>query len=157
MSRSPNNKLSIANPARLVRWLGRGIGLLLILGGCLGLLLALLEVWNLYQSPERILPLAQAIEDASGIDRILLGKMAANSAAAQASGTTLILPYFLAWTLALFLLSVLGRIASHAISAGRSLLELKDAYPLKQQEPYTPEDQTDLPGDYRPSHRKAQR
>ena len=128
--------------------LGRFTGLFLVFCGVSGLLLALVKLWLLYQAPEGIMALTQAIDAAGGLDRSLLGE------ALQDGQRPMPVAYFLAWTLAIVLLATIGRVAYWAIRAGASLVAL--AAPAEPSVKATPVQSQvdDLPEDYQPSHRQ---
>jgi len=136
--------------------LARLAGLVLMLCGILALLWVMLEYWLLYQEPDRILPLAQAINATSRLDESLLGAAMANSGA-DGQGP-LVFSYFLAWTLAIVLLAMIGRVAYWAIRAGGGLVATGSrslgAQEHHRQRPA--QEPVELPEDYRPSHRLEQ-
>ncbi len=93
----------------------RLLGLVLLLAGLVAGIWVLLEALSLYRQPEGILPLVTAIEQGSGLDRLLAGN--GGTAAANVR-----LAYFPAWFIAVLLLLVIGQLAVTAVRAGAELL-----------------------------------
>ncbi len=128
--------------------------MLLLTFGIGALVLVLVELWLLYQDPSGILPLAQAIDAAGGLDGTLLNQAMDDSATGDARQPLPVANFF-AWILAIVLLATMGRIAYWAIRAGSGLVALpappRQRIPSKDSNP-KPEE---LPEDYRPSHRTA--
>ena len=91
------------------------LGLVLLFAGLVAGIWVLLEALSLYRQPEGILPLVAAIEQGSGLDRLLGGD--GGTAAANVR-----LAYFPAWFIAVLLLLVIGQLAVTAVRAGAELL-----------------------------------
>lgn len=140
-------------PGGRFRSLAQFVGLLLILFGGAALMLILLEIWQLYRNPDAILGLARALSEATGVDDTLLG----GSMSAPASGNQgkpLLLSYFLAWGLAVVLLSLAGRVAYLCLKGGGLLLSPYTRHRKPRSEGERDEEDEELPADYQPTHRK---
>ena len=95
------------------------------------------EAWDLYQKPQGIERIAQAIEKGSNLDKALSSTSSAANSAGDAAGTTrenaarrvkevndalgFRLSYFVAWVIAILLLMLVGRLAIAAIKTGGEL------------------------------------
>ncbi len=127
----------------------RLIGMMVLFVGLYVGLKVILEAWGLYQSPERIEPLAAAIERGSNIDQIFSatvrhisseisedvvmpsGEAQTDNPTAQsgnpvttpsmAPDKALRLSYFAAWLIAMMLFLIIGSLAMSAISTGGRL------------------------------------
>ncbi len=129
------------------RWARIG-GLILVLCGAALLLLAAGEVLRLYFYPDAVLPLARSIEQASAVDASLLGSAASDGADSERP-----LSYFLAWLLQVSLLPLIGKFGVWCTGAGGRLLRRTGPPPPAARAVAEPQDEPELPADYRPSHR----
>ena len=100
----------------------RGLGLVLLLSGLTTAVFIMMESWALYKYPERIAVIANAVETGSNIDKALLSNNSTNdSAPNSAEASNVRLSYFFAWLIAFFLILIIARIATSAISTGGKL------------------------------------
>lgn len=104
---------------RVLDVLTRLTGVVLLGAGLWVALGVIAEAWMLYEDPDRIARLAEAVARGSGVDALLAGPAA--EVAGQAA-TPLRLSYFLAWTIALLLLTLIGRLALAAVKTGGELV-----------------------------------
>jgi len=124
----------------VVEWTVRALGLALLLVGLVGGYRALGEFWGLYQEPDRIERVAQAVEEASHIDRSLAaavqgvlrdGDQDAAATAPAEEPPAIRISYYVAWVIVLLLLSMFANIALLAVRAGGylALHELRSRAP----------------------------
>jgi len=100
---------------RILALVVRGLGLVLLLAGLAAGIWVLLEALSLYRHPEGIMPLVAAVEQGSGLDKLL----ADNGGGGPGSFR---LAYFPAWFIAVLLLLVIAQLAVTAVRAGAELL-----------------------------------
>ncbi len=128
--------------------LQRIIAIVLLLVGALTLLLAILEVWRLYLDPTLINALTQELAKATGIDARLPGEQF----------QPMMVSYFLAWGLALILLSLAARMGFLCVKAGKLLLDKPERQATPANENTVDDtgkaEVEELPLDYQPSHRR---
>lgn len=111
----------------------RLLGLVMLLIGLFIGIKVIFEAWDLYKEPQNIERFADAIEHGSHLD-VMLAKFTAGSKAdtnesvtqqpaqqTEANTESLRVTYFLAWIIAIFLLMVVGGLASSAIRTGGQL------------------------------------
>jgi hypothetical protein len=80
------------------------------------------EAWSLYEQPQRIERLAEAVQQGSNLDGVFAGLGGAGEASPPGSGEAgLRLSYFAAWFIALLLMFVIGSLAMAAITTGGRL------------------------------------
>ena len=107
----------------------RLVGVALVLVGLWAGVKVVFEAWGLYQQPAAIDRLARVIDQASHVDSLLVSRPpAASEGGAKAGATTQQAPeepfrlsYFLAWTLAILLLLLIGKLATWTVRAGGDL------------------------------------
>ena len=108
----------------------RLVGVALVLVGLWAGVKVVFEAWGLYQQPAAIDRLARVLDHASHVDSLLVsrppaasegGGKAGASATQQAPEEPFRLSYFLAWTLAILLLLLIGKLATWTVRAGGEL------------------------------------
>ncbi len=136
--------------------LQRIIAIVLLLVGALTLLLAILEVWRLYLDPTLINALTQELAKATGIDARLPGALSPAGDGEQFQ--PMMVSYFLAWGLALILLSLAARMGFLCVKAGKLLLDKPERQATPANENTVDDtgkaEVEELPLDYQPSHRR---
>ena len=110
----------------------RSLGLIMLIIGLYIGIKVIFEAWKLYEEPQRIERLADAIDNGSHLDNAIssitssaldVKKPMDDSARAQVSNTddSLRVSYFLAWFLAVLLLLIISGLAMSAIKTGGQL------------------------------------
>ncbi len=109
----------------------RSLGLIMLIIGLYIGIKVIFEAWALYDEPQRIERLADAIDNGSHLDKALASitsnaidvKPSADPAHAQITKTndSLRVSYFLAWFLAVLLLLIISGLAMSAIKTGGQL------------------------------------
>jgi hypothetical protein len=104
-------------------------GVALVLVGLWAGVKVVFEAWGLYREPAAVDRLARVIDRASHVDALLAPRPAAGAEAQGKAGTPAAPApeeafrpsYFLAWTLAILLLLLVGKLASWTVRAGGEL------------------------------------
>ncbi len=109
----------------------RSLGLIMLIIGLYIGIKVIFEAWKLYEEPQRIERLADAIDNGSHLDNAISSitssaldvKPSDDSVRAQVSKTddSLRVSYFLAWFLAVLLLLIISGLAMSAIKTGGQL------------------------------------
>ncbi len=115
----------------LLSILVRSLGLIMLIIGLYIGIKVIFEAWKLYEEPQRIERLADAIDNGSHLDNAISSitssaldvKPSDDSVRAQVSKTddSLRVSYFLAWFLAVLLLLIISGLAMSAIKTGGQL------------------------------------
>ena len=117
--------------SRLTTAVVRAAGLALVLVGLWAGVKVVFEAWGLYRDPAAVDRLARVIDRASHVDA-LMAPRSGSTASAGETGTRGTPPpqtseesfrpsYFLAWTLAILMLLLVGKLASWTVRAGGEL------------------------------------
>ena len=109
----------------------RSLGLVMLIIGLYVGIKVIFEAWNLYDEPQRIERLADAIDHGSHLDSAISSITSsalntgstenADRSATSNSADTLRVSYFLAWFLAVLLLLIISGLAMSAIRTGGQL------------------------------------
>ena len=132
---SPDSGDLVDQATRILNFVVRGFGLVLLLVGIIVALMVITSAWSLYDDPEKIESFARAIERGSNLDLSLSSAKTAGRGQLEPSAVDggpipeeTVAPqpefrfsYFIAWLIAILLLMMIGRLSITAVRTGGEL------------------------------------